>query len=129
MTLQTRSLILGLALILMATVTCSLSQGPGGAVTSFFRHLEKGEITEAQGLLAAKVVGRVDASKLRAGLETMAREISAKQGIKNIQVQKEEVQGELATVETLITLGDGSTKADTTKLVKEQGAWKLDVSK
>jgi Domain of unknown function (DUF4878) len=121
---------LAIGLVLLSTVACSaLSPGPAATVSRFYRHLEKGEIEDAQKLLSSKLVGRLGADKLRSGLGAAAGEISGKQGIRNLEVQKEEVQGELATVTVLIAFGDGSTKTDNSKLVKEQGAWKLDASK
>jgi len=121
---------LAVGLVLFSTTACSLlSPGPAATVSRFYRHLEKGEIEDAQKLLSSKLVGQLGAGKLRAGLEGAAREISGKQGIRNIAVQKEEIQGELATVTIVVTFGDGSTKTDNSKLVKEQGRWKLDASK
>ena len=128
MTSHSRSL--ALALVLVSAIACSLvSSGPAATAQQFYRHLEKGQIEDAHTLLSSTALSQLPAEKLRSGLEAGARQIASRGGIRSIKVEKEEVQGELASVTLLITYGNGSTETDTSKLVKEKGRWKLAPSK
>ena len=128
--MRTRPRSVALTLFLVSAIACSLlSAGPADTVQKFFRHLEKGQIADASALLSSRAVGQVPPEKLRSGLENGARQIASKGGIRSVKVQKEEIQGELASVTLLITYGNGSTESDNSKLVKEDGRWKLAPSK
>jgi len=130
MTPRVSCVALGLTVVLGLTMACSLlSTGPAATVSRFYGLLEKGKIEDAQKLLSSRVVGQLGTAKMRAALEAGAQDISKKQGIRDIKVQKEEIQGDLASVTVLITYGNGSTDTENAKLVKERGSWKLDISK
>lgn len=125
-----RLLLAALGLSLIPGIACSLlSKGPGATVRAFYLHLGKGEIDAAQQLLSSKVAAQLGAGKMRSVLESTARDIAKKQGISGVEVTREDVQGELASVTVLVTFGDRSTKTDDGKLVKEEGQWKLEASK
>jgi len=121
----------GTAMLVSALVSCSLFRsGPGATVKQFYQDVEAGNITEALALLSSQLRGSIGDQKLRAGLATQATAMRQQhKGLRSIQTEKEDVQGELATVTTLITYTDGTTQRDVTKLVLEDGAWKISPSK
>ena len=119
---------LALGLVLCSTVACSLVEpGPGATLIQFSRHLEQGEIEDAQNLLSSNTLEQVGAAKLRTLLGGSARDITEKQGIDNIEIQDEEIQGELATATSVVTFGDGSMSTQTANFINEQGQWKIDL--
>ncbi len=112
-------------LVVLCVSGCALIRpGPAATCTSFYRHLENGEITEAQALVSARLVQQMG-QKMRAGLEEEARNIKARGGISDIKIVSEEVNGELATVKMVVTFGNQSAKEDTSKLTLENGRWRL----
>ena len=118
------------ALLTLATAGCGLfSAGPGATSTAFYRHLEKGEIEAARQMLSSGFVAQLGEQKVRSALEQGAREISEKNGIKSIDIEREDVQGELATVSVRVTYGNDSNDTQNLKLSKENGEWKITPSK
>lgn len=112
-------------LVVLFISGCALIRpGPAATCMSFYRHLENGEITEAQALVSARLVQQMG-QKMRAGLEEESRNIKARGGISDIKIVSEEVHGELATVKMVVTFGNQSTKEDTSKLTLEDGRWRL----
>jgi hypothetical protein len=92
--------------------------------------VESGQITDAINLLSNQLRSGFGDQKLRAALTNQAQTIRQQhKGIKALDTQKEDVLGETASVSTLITYLDGSTQQDVTKLVLENGSWKISPSK
>jgi hypothetical protein len=120
-------LLLGLALLSMASLNTGCnSQKPSGRVESLIRTVERGEVEQSLTFFSSGFVGRRGISQLKADLLNEAVEIKEQGGIKSITVLKEEVVGEVAEVTMEITKGNGESATLRYKLVKEQGAWKID---
>lgn len=113
----------------MMTSSCSLfSSGPGGVVEKFYRYVEKGELEAAKNLFA-KQIKETMGGKIMAGLAGETNKIKDKGGIKSIEIKNEEINGESARVATRVVYGNGADKNEDTKLIKEDGAWKITISK
>ena len=120
-------LLLGLALLSMASLNTGCnSQKPSGRVESLIRTVERGEIEQSLTFFSNRMVSRRGIGPLRADLLNEAVEIKEQGGIKSITVLKEETVGEVAEVTAEITKGNGESSTLRYKLVKEQGAWKID---
>jgi hypothetical protein len=121
-------LLLGITLLCLASldIGCNLSQKPSGAVESLIRQVERGEIEQSLSFFSSGFVGRRGIGQLKADLSSEAVEIKEQGGIKAVKVLKEEVVGDVAEVTMEITKGNGDSTTLRYKLVKEQGAWKVD---
>lgn len=117
--------------VLAILMGCNLLSGnsPAKVVQEFHRLVEKGELSKAYELVSQSGKGLLAMAGGAQGLSSGTNEIKQKGGIKNIKIIKEDVTGEMATVNFEITYGNGSVKKDNEKLIKEDGKWKLDVSK
>lgn len=116
--------LLGLTLIISG---CGLlGGGPGGVVKDFYRYVEKGELTKAYDLIS--VQGKLLVSNSQ-NLAPMTEAIKKKKGITDIKILKEDVTGEIASVDLDLTYGDGSKETVNNKLVKEDGKWRINFKK
>jgi hypothetical protein len=122
-----RKLFLFLPCLLLAAAC--LASGPEATVKRFYSAMEDGEVEKASGLISSRIVGLLGEDKMRKALSEQALEIKRKGGIKSITIDDMEEVGEIAEGKVTITFGDGSTKTEDVKLVKEDGKWKLDADK
>lgn len=120
--------LLSLLPCLLLAVAC-LASGPEATVKRFYSAIEDGEVDKAAGLLSSRIVSLLGEDKLRKALSEQALEIQKKGGIKSINIDEMNEVGEIAEGKVTLTFGDGSTKTDTVKLLKEDGKWKLDADK
>lgn len=102
------------------------SQKPSGRVESLIREVERGEVEQSLSFFSSRFVSRHGIGPLRANLSSEAVEIKEQGGIKAITILKEETVGEVSEVTAEITKGNGESSTLRYKLVKEQGAWKID---
>lgn len=116
-----------LFILLLALMTCGkLGNRPGAVTRQFHELVEKGELSTAYDLLSIESKKTIhDSTRLRYFTER----IKEKDGIKRFEILKEDVTGEIATVNFQISYGDGSVKADEVDLVKENGRWRLRIHK
>jgi hypothetical protein len=115
------------ALTLSALAGCAKS--PESTVESFYKAVAKGEITEAQTYLSSQILGMMGQAKITAALSSETMRIGKCGGIKDLQV-KLEGQGEVRSGTTTVTYGGScAVKTEKTKLVKEDGKWKLGAGK
>lgn len=120
--------LLSLLPCLLLAVAC-LASGPEATVKRFYSAIEDGEVDKAADLLSSRIVSLLGEDKLRKALSEQALEIQKKGGIKSVNIDEMNEVGEIAEGKVTITFGDGSTKTDTVKLLKEDGKWKLDADK
>lgn len=106
-----------------------LDSKPVRVVKAFFRHLEGLEIQKALELVSMRLRNRLGDSKLRAALEKQGRELRAKGGIDKIEIVREEATGDVAFVYAVVVYGNGERQDDKSKLVRENGEWRLDADK
>lgn len=120
-----------LALVVLAATFASgcASSGPASAVLDFYDALEDGRIEDAIELISSDMRGELPPAKLREGLQSVAQQIIKLGGIEEIEVTEEEVTGEVGRVTVRIELGNGEESVDTTRVVREDGNWRLEPEK
>jgi Domain of unknown function (DUF4878) len=106
-----------------------LASGPEATVKRFYSAVEDGEIDKAAEMLSSRIVGMMGKDKLHRALSEQALDIKKKGGIKSLKIDEMTEVGEIAEGKVTLTFGDGSTKSDKVKLIKEEGKWKLDADK
>lgn len=112
------------ALLVLAVTGCGVfDSGPAGTLKAFYKEVETGKLTEATDRLTGPAVQMMGKEKLKAGLANQSEKMKQKGGIKSIEIKSEEINGETAAVEALLTFGDGSTDSDKTKFVKGEKGW------
>ena len=116
--------LLGMLLLCLSIVGCSSSNSPSGVVKDFYKYTADGKTNEAVALVTGKGQGLVAAF-----LPALTEDIKEKGGIKSIDIIKEEISGDTATVTLVLKFGNGSTKEDSSELIKQDGKWKMHVSK
>lgn len=126
-----------MVLALVATtglmVSCSGSgKSPADVSKSFMLKLEKGDVDAAYNMLdGAEKATAEESQKLKEFLSEATKEISNKEGIKNIEVVSETISedGKTAEVDILLTYGNGETDQSTTKLKNTEDGWKIFLGK
>lgn len=119
--------LLGLFVVVM---NCSLVESPSTVVKQFYKLAADGKLNDAYELISKE--GKELLKNLGGGamaIGQLTQKIKNQKGIKNMEILKEEIQGDLAIVNVKITYGDGSSGTETEKLIKENGKWRLSVSK
>lgn len=113
-----------IALLLAFVAGCGLmNSGPAATVKAFYKEVETGKLTEATDRLTGPMVQMLGKDKLKAAFGAQTEKIKQKGGIKSVETKSEEINGEMATVEVLITYGNGSTETDKNKLIKGEKGW------
>ncbi|MFI3185107.1 MAG: DUF4878 domain-containing protein [Methylococcaceae bacterium] len=111
------------------TLLSGCAKSPESTVESFYRAVAKGEITEAKGYLSAQLVGMLGEGKMSAALSSQTERMRACGGIKNIEV-KMQSEGEVSSGTATVTYsGNCPPEAEKTKLIKEDGKWKIAADK
>lgn len=111
--------------LLPLTLLAGCGKSPESTIESFYFALSKGEITEAKSYVSAQLVGMLGEQKLSAALSQEAETIRNCGGIKSVEV-KLEGEGEVRTGTTSVTYaGECRPKKEKTKLIKEDGKWKI----
>lgn len=118
----------GIMFMLICMAGCGGGSGPEATVKQFARAIEKGETEKAMDLMSAKELEGMDSdekTKVRALLGAMTGEIEKKGGIKSIEIDDVKMEDDTAEVTATTTYGNGESETGTTKLVKEDGKWKI----
>ena len=120
--------LLVLALLELLTINpgCGLSAKPSKSVETLCRAVESGEVDRAATFFSSGFINKLGIEVLKENLSRAAAELKEHGGIKSIKVLKEEVVGDVAEVTIEITRGNGNVSPVRYKLIKEQGAWKVD---
>ncbi len=117
------------SVLLPIVPSCGFSNKPSKVVTNLARALERGEIDQASGFFSRTVVERNGIGPLKENLAQTTAELKEHGGVKSIKVLSEDEAGDLAEVVVEIERGNGIVTKARYKLVREQGAWKInDVS-
>lgn len=113
----------------VAACLAGCGKSPESTVESFYRAVSKGEISEAQGYVSTQLTGMLGPQKFSAALASESERIGACGGIKDIAV-KLQGEGEIRSGTTTVTYGGHCPpKVEKTKLIKEDGKWKITASK
>lgn len=116
-------------LIIVSTTGCGSSSGPEYVVQDFFESVESGDVETAIEMLSSQIVTMLGREKLTAAIEERSNEINKIGGISSIVIKDKIEKEDSIIMEVMITYGDGSVKTETTKLVLEDGKWKIGISK
>lgn len=119
-----------LVLVCFGITSCSSFDSPSTVVKEFYRFAEAGKVNDAYKLVTQD--GKEMLSKYGGGVSAISKltdEIKRKDGIKSIKILGEEITGDTANVKFELIYGDGTTKNGNEKLIKEQGSWRITVSK
>lgn len=108
---------------------CGLIGGPDQAVKDFYKHLENGETNAAVDLMSSDVTDTFGRGKVRTGLSEVRDELDERDGIRKIKIDNEDISDEHATITYTVEFNDGTKRTETTNLVKEEGEWRITVSK
>ena len=133
-------LCLGLFMVALFVLAACSPSSPGAAVKQYAEYFKDGKYEKFVEGIALKKKGNGEQEKLKPeekeGLVAMIKEKGAKQvekkdGIKNIEIVSETVEedGNKATVVLKQTYGNGDEEEQTYRMVKEDGKWKMDISK
>src|SRR6266404_1125730 len=105
---------------------CNLSVGPSRTVETFIRTVERGEVDRAATFFSSGFINNRGIGPLKEDLSRVASDVKEHGGIKSIKILKEDLVGQVAEVSVEITRGNGYVAVVRYKLIKEQGAWKID---
>lgn len=107
----------------LALVGCGGSAGPGDAVKELNYAMEKGDLDTVKKIVPG-LAGMMGDEKLKAMMTEASAEAKKKGGIKSIEIIKEEINGDVATVEHKVTWGNGDEETETSELTKtDKGQW------
>ncbi|MDP2824593.1 MAG: DUF4878 domain-containing protein [Sulfuritalea sp.] len=127
--MKSRRYLGGTVILASLALLSGCAKSPESTVENFYRSLAKGEITEAKGYVSAQLVGMMGDGKLSAALSGETERIRDCGGIKSIEVRLQG-EGEIRSGVATVTYGGKcSPKIEKTKLVKEDGKWKITASK
>ena len=107
---------------------CAWLRSPERTVTSFLSAAGKGEIDTAMGLLSSRTLALGEA-KIKAGLQKYASDVAEKGGLQSAAAENVVVNGQVATAVGISTFGNGTVSREKVQLLKEDGAWKVDIHK
>jgi Domain of unknown function (DUF4878) len=119
-------LVLMLLELLSINPGCSLSAKPSKSVEALCRTVESGDVNRAATFFSSGLLNRLGIQALKADLSRTTMELKEHGGIKSIKVLKEDVVGDVAEVTIEITRGNGNVSPVHYKLIRDQGAWKVD---
>ena len=123
---------LPLAILILASlfiIGCVPSQkSPGDVVKAFYTAANEGEFSELEETISEATIIALKShlGQLGGGIKGTCDRISRNGSIIRVEITKEEIRGQGATVTANISFKDGSTKSnDKTNLIKEKGSWKI----
>jgi hypothetical protein len=102
---------------------------PGDLVKDFYTALDKGDLTEAERLLAGRDTNYRDSATLKNNLAQLATNIKAQGGLKSVDIQKEDSQESSSEVGAKINYKNGTSENVTYELLQEDRDWKVNRTK
>jgi hypothetical protein len=122
------SLLSVIFVISIFVVGCGDGSSPADSIKEFYKKVEKND-KSAIDHMSAIVVESMGEEKIEQALEEQSKEIAEKEGIAKMEVLNEEIKDETAKVELKITYGNGEEEVENIDMVKEDGDWKMSISK
>ena len=101
---------------------------PGDVAKAFYAAANEGRYSEAEQMLSedAKNFIKGTLGQMVGGIKGICDQNTRDGTIARVDIQKEEVRGEGATVIAKISFRDGSSKDDDkTSLIREKGSWRI----
>lgn len=118
--------------LLVLGTTCSSaspSHSPSQTVRTYWSNFEKGDAEANLNLCSKRFLSaypEVGVSQVKEGFKTFSKYINDRGGIRSIEIQKEDILRDTAEVTAMVKRGDQGYWEISYKLVKEDGAWKID---
>ena len=112
--------------LMTGSVGCNLSASPSKTVEALCRAVERGDAEKAGTFFSSGFISRLGIGPLKTDLTNASLQLKNHGGIKSIKVLKEDVVGDVAEVTVEVTGGNGNVVRVGYKLIREQGAWKID---
>ncbi len=117
-------------LFAVVTGACQTLVGnsPGGVVRGFYKAANEGRYSDAEQYLSTDTLTAIKGplGQKAGGFKKISDDNTRNGQIKEIEITKEDIRGERATVYARIVFKDGQTKNDdVTELIKEKGDWKI----
>ena len=109
---------------------CSSFDSPSTTIEKFYTYVEEGKVNDASELFtkaAKELLNNYGGVAILSDKYT--RDIKEKGGIKEINIQKEEITGDTAKVIGVLTYGNDSKEDIDESLIKEEGEWRIAVRK
>ncbi len=114
------------ALGLLLVAACA--PAPKGVVEKFYRSVESGNINDALDQVTSHSIEAFGRPKLQQAIVSQNAAIKQAGGIKSVEVQGEQISGDIAKVPVKVTMNNGQFQQQTVTLIKEQNAWKIDLT-
>ena len=111
-----------LVLCSFSLVGCGGSDGPGDRVEALAYAMEAGD-TETVVDIAPGMLALMGKEKLDGNIKEGAAKIKGEGGIKSVTIDKEEIDGETATVTATVVKGNGDKETEDFNLSKVDGKW------
>jgi len=115
----------GILFVLGKTIWNYYTSTPGYVTESFFELANEGEYTELETLLSTESKEMLKLHPQSGGLKGFCEQITRNGTLDKVDITKEEVRGEGATIYATLRFTDGSTQKDRTSLRKEDGDWRI----
>ena len=128
--IATQGLLIFVSVLLIACGGSPFQKSPGEVVKAFYFAANAGKYSEAEQMLSedARRAMKGDLGQLAGGFKGICDKNTKDGTIAKVEVEKEDVRGEGATVVVKVVFKDGSTKdEDKNSLIKEKGSWKLTI--
>lgn len=131
--MRSKALSLILASLTLVTGACGksglFSKSPSDTVVAAYMAANEGKYSEAETYLSSEALNALkgELGALAGGRKRIWDRKTRNGTIQRIEVLREEVRGEGATVYFLIHFEDGSTEEDEESLIKEKGVWKITI--
>ena len=106
-----------------------VGSSPSKTVKEFYSAIDHGNISKATGLFSNRVIQTFGLSKLQQTIEFQLKAVENSGGIDSIEIIDEQIFGDTALVNIEVTYGNGNVIREDVQLVKEDGNWKIDISK
>jgi len=116
-------------LLLSVILITGCAKSPESTVRSFYRAVEKGELTEARSYVSSQILQMLGEAKISVALSGETEKIGKCGGIKDIDV-KLEGKGQVRSGIAVVTFaGQCPPSTEKVKMIKEDGKWKLTAEK
>lgn len=125
------------AMLVMASCSSSLGDGPGEALTGYVEALQSGNYAAfVDGFALKEGISSEEAEQQKAMFVSLVRdkasqEYGKKGGIQGVEILSEELSedGNSAVVTFTLRYGDGTSQEDSQDMVKRDGKWLMDADK
>lgn len=111
-------------LLTLCTLAACSGSAPGTALQKYIKAVEAGDVTKAVAMYPMSAQSQFG-SKLVAFITAESEGIKKRGGVKAMDVLKEDVTGDIATVTIATHYGNGTVDTVTTKMMREEHEWKI----